>query len=484
MNLNGLEAKFFDRVLKAELDVPVNSTLKYGEDTFGIIVVPEVAPQGHFALKYYNAPPYDPETQFDETGKGTKSWSGNEVFGTHPLLERAWLESDPVTLQLHTSSLPFQPQVGPKLQAKVFYAGYQHRGTLVLDRNRVTIQDSPLKSAEFCLVDFPDFITPERQRSSIAGIGTPEREKLQSVATALGGDASVKIHPSPHRIVLDSGDGWNIVLTKDEQQTRGLVSHTGLVTRSDGREYETGELDDILEGLKYFFAFIAGVYCHPTIVIGYDSRNLPVWGEVGRFEAGRDRLVNWFNNGKSVPLGVYLENLFLGFWKWWRAKRSELVAAVQCYVHSNTMTKAGIPDDAVAKSYAGLEILASLTLARTIEYDSRKEITNVLSSGQVPHLQLSAPDAPVMTKLCRDLNVGNYQGPYLLNTVRSYVPHPLERGTAAEVKARHIKYLDADPMNYVYLHDLSQFYFEHIFLGLCGYSPRDYRPLLETMRRV
>ena len=85
-----------------------------------------------------------------------------------------------------------------------------------------------------------------------------------------------------------------------------------------------------------------------------------------------------------------------------------------------------------------------------------------------------------MTKLCRDLNVGNYQGPYLLNTVRSYVPHPLERGTAAEVKSRHISYLDDDPMNYVYLHDLSQFYFEYTFLKLCGYSLGDYRPLLET----
>ena len=99
----------------------------------------------------------------------------------------------------------------------------------------MTIQDSPLKSAEFCLVDFPDFITPERQWSSIAGIGTPEREKLRSVAAALGDDAPIKIHPSPHRIVFDSGDGWNIALTKDEQQTRGLVSHTGLVTKPKPR---------------------------------------------------------------------------------------------------------------------------------------------------------------------------------------------------------------------------------------------------------
>ena len=94
MNLNDLENKFFGRILNAELDVPVHSTLEYGENTFGIIVVPEISSKGYFTLKYYNAPPYDPETQFDENGIGTKSWSDSEIFGTHPSLERAWLRSD------------------------------------------------------------------------------------------------------------------------------------------------------------------------------------------------------------------------------------------------------------------------------------------------------------------------------------------------------------------------------------------------------
>ena len=43
MNLNDLENKFFGRILNAELDVPVHSTLEYGENRFGIIVVPEIS---------------------------------------------------------------------------------------------------------------------------------------------------------------------------------------------------------------------------------------------------------------------------------------------------------------------------------------------------------------------------------------------------------------------------------------------------------
>ena len=484
MNLNDLENKFFGRILNAELDVPVHSTLEYGENTFGIIVVPEISSKGYFTLKYYNAPPYDPETQFDENGIGTKSWSASEIFGTHPSLERAWLRSDLVNLKIHTSQMPLQPQASPQLRARVLHAEDRHRGTLVLYKSQVIVQDSPLKRAELCLVDFPDFITPERQWRSIAGIGTSEREKLQSVASELGGDATVKIRPSPHRIVLDSGDGWNIALTKDKQQTRGLICHTGLVTRSDDSEYPTDALDDVLDGLKYFFAFTSGVYCHPTVVIGYDSRNLPVWGEIGKFEANRHRVVNWFSNDNNVPFGAYLEKLFPRFWDKWKEKRSEVVAAIECYVHSNAMRRAGIPNDAVAKSYAGLEILASLMLEQTIENDSQREIADVLSSKQVPHLRLNQPEAPVMTGLCRGLNVGNHQGPYLLNTVRNYVSHPLGRGTAAEVKARHLSCLDADPMNYVYLHDLSQFYFEYMLLEFCGCSPSDYRLLLETRHRV
>ena len=192
-----------------------------------------------------------PETQFDENGIGTKSWSDSEIFGTHPSLERAWLRSDLVNLKIHTSQMPLQPQASPQLRARVLHAEDRHRGTLVLYKSQVIVQDSPLKRAELCLVDFPDFITPERQWRSIAGIGTSEREKLQSVASELGGDATVKIRPSPHRIVLDSGDGWNIALTKDKQQTRGLICHTGLVTRSDDGEYPTDALDDVLDGLNW-----------------------------------------------------------------------------------------------------------------------------------------------------------------------------------------------------------------------------------------
>ena len=39
-------------------------------------------------------------------------------------------------------------------------------------------------------------------------------------------------------------------------------------------------------------------------------------------------------------------------------------------------------------------------------------------------------------------------------------------------------------MSYVYLHDLSQFYFEYTFLRFCGYINHGYRDLLETRHQA
>ena len=73
MQFNDLVRKFFEQILNAELDVPVHATLLYEDETFEVILVPELTEEGEFTLKYYNAPAYHPETRCDESGKGTKT---------------------------------------------------------------------------------------------------------------------------------------------------------------------------------------------------------------------------------------------------------------------------------------------------------------------------------------------------------------------------------------------------------------------------
>lgn len=79
-----------------------------------------------------------------------------------------------------------------------------------------------------------------------------------------------------------------------------------------------------------------------------------------------------------------------------------MVAMVECYVHSNAMQKAGVPEDAVAKSYAGLEILASLALRKTIYGNSSVEIYKILSDYQIPSLCLDRTKTPTMARLCEN----------------------------------------------------------------------------------
>ena len=259
-----------------------------------------------------------------------------------------------------------------------------------------------------------------------------------------------------------------------------------MIEKRGGGDYEIGELDDVLRALQYFFAFVAGVYCHPTAVIGYDSRNLPVLGEIGRFDLERPNQLNWFSHGNDIEEGSYLEDLFPRFCRLWRKKKNETIALIECYVHSEAMLKAGVLNDAVAKSYTGLEILASLMLGKTIKGNSAERIHRMLSCNCIPNTRLDGSENPAMARLCKELTKSAEkpeQGPYLLNEVRNYVAHPLDTHREAEIKRKHRDLLEADVSHYVYLHDLSQFYLEYLFLRFCGFRIRAFRDLLEAKQQ-
>ena len=51
MQFNDLVRKFFEQILNAELDVPVHATLLYEDETFEVILVPELTEEGEFTLK-------------------------------------------------------------------------------------------------------------------------------------------------------------------------------------------------------------------------------------------------------------------------------------------------------------------------------------------------------------------------------------------------------------------------------------------------
>ena len=128
MNLNKLQARFFDELIGAELNVPVHATLRYERATFDIIVIPEIVASGQFIFKYFNAPVYEPEPQVVGDGIVSKKYSIGEAFGAHPLLERAWRERAVIDLELKPSQTPAQPKSVRVLNTRIRYSGLGHRG--------------------------------------------------------------------------------------------------------------------------------------------------------------------------------------------------------------------------------------------------------------------------------------------------------------------------------------------------------------------
>ena len=122
------------------------------------------------------------------------------------------------------------------------------------------------------------------------------------------------------------------------------------------------------------------------------------------------------------------------------------------------MRQAGIPADAVAKSYAGLEILVGLHSGKTIRGHSAKLIDKQLQELDIPHRLLCKSQNPVTYSLGKEILEENSSlGAYLLNEVRNYVAHPLDTKCEARIKRALRRNLDTDMPQYSDLHDLSQF---------------------------
>ena len=424
MELSLLETTFFAQVLNAELDVPVLATLKYQQKDFEIIVVPEIAPEGYFRMRYFNAQESDPGT--DDIGplRG-RNW---EWFNSGPRLDEAWRNQDAVELQLHTLPRPMLPyRTNPSLRARILYAGNNRTGELVLLNNQVALQSSKLKTAKFCIRTLRDFATPEKQASSIEGITEAEYRTLASIAGKLGEGAKLTITPVQHNLILQTTDGWTITLTKDQAQPQGPANHTGVLKRDDGDGFTAAEVCDLLDGLRYFFTFTMGQYCLPTVAIGYAESGQLIWGEVAKFENDVAQPRNWFNHPREAPYGHILEELFPKFWSKWLAHKDEMIAALDAYANSNTMRTAGVLGDAVGKSFAGLELLCGLVLEQPIFGDSGKWIDKVLRCYKIPNRLLTCTEHPHTQRLLANLGIADDKGASLLADVRNYVVHPLGR---------------------------------------------------------
>ena len=184
-------------------------------------------------------------------------------------MENAWNNQEVVNLEFTVrpaAVAPFRPIIGPTVQAKVLVVERAHKGRLGVHKNQIKKEDSKLKQVVFSLVDFSDFkkfghITEHMAKHMNI------QESLEAIRKEFPDAVEVKI-VRPDRISLQAGQEWEVTLTKDAEQTRNHTSHSGLIAKTDGKEFEIDDMHDLLEGLTYFFGFVSCAYRHPTAIIG------------------------------------------------------------------------------------------------------------------------------------------------------------------------------------------------------------------------
>ena len=479
MQLNKIEKKFFSDILNLELGVPVRATLKVYDDEFPVMVIPQLTQNDYFELRYFGTPPHIPRDEH-----GSLSWENGGIFGVHPTLEKAWREQDTVNLEIKErpqAVAPFKNMPALNICANVLIVEQNHRGRLAIHENQVLVKKSPVKQAEFCLVDFPAFKRTGHILGEVFQGGPAEFEGFQNDLRSIQNrftDELVEITiTKPIRTTLRAGDEWEITLTEEADRTRNHVTHSALITKTNDEEFEVDELRNLLVGLNQFFAFVSCAYRHPTAVIAKNSQDEPVWGQIGKFSL-MPKSTNWFNNDSSITATVYLESLFPKFWAKWREKPGELTAAIESYVNSKAMQQSGVPKEALAASFAGLEMLANLVLPNPDPCDDVANVHKALDRNNIPHRKFKESETPITKQLARVLGANN-TGPDLINSVRNYVAHPLERNSDT-IKQKYLDHLDENYSPYFYLHDLCQFYLEYLFLiGFCNYQPQHFRVLAE-----
>ena len=195
-------------------------------------------------------------------------------------------------------------------------------------------------SAEFYLPDFPRFFNLEGDRWEIHG---KSKVKLGS-------------------LTLES-EQWQVVLDELYEKAQGGFTHKGNITRIDGSEFPTEDLDELLEILWMFFTFLAGVPRMPTLVKAKAHNSSVTWGKIGFIKPPSYKANNWFSNRRTTNK---ISKAFSEFVDLYRKDGQNLKAVINYYAESQYAADNRIDMTrlALAASASGLEACGKLVLGR------------------------------------------------------------------------------------------------------------------------
>ncbi len=256
--------------------------------------------------------------------------------------------------------------------------------------------------------------------------------------------------------ILLQGSSWLIKITaipglgKELSSGEGyVVTHTGLITRSDGGVFSTEDADVLLSGLRAFLSFARGASCGIINVEGKSQDGKPSW-----IRGGSQHVEPWPNPRSwliKVGGGDVLSQVFPRFWQLFKKDtiwRDSISRVIDWYLISNE----GPLHSGLILTQAALELLSAQILQR----DRGSERTGEFLKAALDKLGL---DTNVPTSCQELLQVHNWaSGPHAIVEIRNDLVHPKAKYGPISVDVHY------------QVNNLGQLYIEWMLLHLFGHQ--------------
>ena len=297
----------------------------------------------------------------------------------------------------------------------------------------------PLFSVEFDILNFPEFFGQHDQWSGDRRLGVA---KLQAGPWITKITAAPNLDESQKTLKADGGYA---------------VTHTGLITRSDGGTFSVEDAEKFLSGLRAFLSLARGASCGLANVEGKDQHGEQCW-----LRWGSQHTAPWKSTQSCltrVDRGDVLTDVFWGFWRLFTKDETwqeSILRSIDWYLHSNESAM----HVGIILTQASLECLSHQILGPG---KRRRRPTGEFIRAALKKLNLD-PEIPQSCPKLKTFQQANKwaDGPHTFVEIRNALVHSKSKHSPVSLDVMHES------------RNLGQWYMELILLKLFGYC-RHYR---------
>lgn len=261
---------------------------------------------------------------------------------------------------------------------------------------------------------------------------------------------------------------WNIRVSSQLETSQRIkqlkadggfqLTHVASVRRADGVEFMSGDVENLLHMLRYFFSFAKGCWCEPDCPVGFDSSGKKNWSLWSSPSESWRTLSSWF----PEHLPSQLEGLFPLFSNLWKRGDWDEALKEVVYWYLSANSSRGI-DAGIILTQAALERLSFEFAVKDRKLVLAKGFKDLWASDKF-RLLFSSLNIPLeIPAECTELlGMANQNGwvdaPHALTEVRNSLVHPehKRRGQFQDVMYE--------------AWNLGVWYLEMSMLAVCGFS--------------